>query len=186
MIADLWFNYALLVPFPSSPAFYLISMVTLLGTLSIHPISSYVAYTTFVALSCYSPVPHILCSETSLHTCIPSRIPLSHCKSASSAFTNTCANRLPTLDNPHTHVYFTSLLTAEPEPWSSEQDDYITGTEQDNNPTGIALWGHNTERGCQAVHSPPPVGPWQEHYIDRFDTVPTPNLLGPAARRWIE
>ena len=119
--------------------------------------------------------------------CIPAYLHIFPCLTVShtsSAFASTCANRLPILDNPHAHVYFTSLLTAEPEPWSSEQDDYITGTEQDNNQTGIALWGHNTERGCQAVHSPPPVGSWQEHYIDRFDTVLTPRVLGLAARRW--
>ena len=53
------------VPFPSSPTFCFISMVTPLGTLSIHPISSYVAYTTFAPLSCYCytcyPVQDILC-----------------------------------------------------------------------------------------------------------------------------
>ena len=146
IIAVLWLNSALPVPFPSSPGFCFISMVTPLGTLSSHPISSYVAYTTFVPLSCYSPVPH--CSETSLHTCIPSRIPLSHSKSPLLCFHSTSSNRLPFLDSPHTPVYFTSLLIAEPEPWPPEQDDYITGTEQDNNQTAIALWGHNTERGC--------------------------------------
>ena len=37
-------------------------------------------------------------------------------------------------------LMFTSLLlTAEPEPWSSQQDVYIISTEQDNSKTGIEI-----------------------------------------------
>ncbi len=82
------------------------------------------------------------------------------------------------------HVYFSSLLTAEPEPWPSEQDVHITSTEQDNGEASFGLSGLNTERTCQAVHSPPPVGPQQQHYIDRFVIIPTRTVLGLAARRW--
>ena len=158
-------------------------MATPLGTLSSHPISSYVAYTTFVL---YHVIHQSHTFSAVRLLCIPAYLHIFPCLTVShpsSAFTSTSSNRLLILDNPH--VYF-SLLTVEPEPWSSEQDHYITDTEQDNNQTGIALSWHNTERGCQAVHSSPPVRSRQEHCIDRFDNVPTPKVLGLAARRWLE
>ena len=183
-----WFvlNYALPVPFPSSPAFCFVSIVTPLGTLSSHPISSSVVYSTFVP---YHVIHQSHTFSAVRLLCIPAYLHIFPCLTVShpsSAFTSTSSNRLPILDNPHVHVYFISLFTAEPEPWSSEQDDNITVTEQDNNQTRIALSGRNTERGCQALHSSPPVGSRQEHCIDRFNTVPTPKVLGLAARRWIE
>ena len=81
-------------------------------------------------------------------------------------------------------THFTSLLTAEPEPWPSEKDDFITSPEQVNGEASFVLFEHNTGRGCQAVHSPPPVGPQHQHYIDWFVTIPTQTVLGVAARRW--
>ena len=101
-----------------------------------------------------------------------------------SAFTTTCSHQLPVVDNSYAQVYLTSLLTAEPQPWPSEQDVYITGTEQDNNETGIAglqQW-LKTGRRCQAVHALPPVGSQQQHYIDRFDTGCARPVLGQASR----
>ena len=80
---------------------------------------------------------------------------------------------------------FTSLLTAEPEPWLSEQDVYITGTEQDNDETGITALQPNTGRRCQAVHALPHDGHLWQHYIDWFDTEGTTPVLG-LATRWIK
>ena len=102
----------------------------------------------------------------------------------SSAFTTTYSHKLSVVDNSYAHVHFTSLLTAEPEPWPSEQDVYITGTEQDNDETGIAVLQPNAGRRCQAVHALPPVGHQWQHYIDRFDTEGTTPVLG-LASRWV-